>query len=203
MHTSIIEDLNILRKYNLSPNELFIIRLFLIYQDEDDDSLLRQYLSIPEYDRGSLYDILVSLQKKRIILKDCKIPKPGEEFDPLDIEFNKTFVKGFYKASFDLGNELREAYPMFGNINGNPTPLRGVTKKFNSLEDCYRAYGKAINWNPEKHKEIVELVNWAKNYTNFIQFSLASFVVDRHWETLQALKDGEISNINFDTIKDL
>ncbi len=82
-------------------------------------------------------------------------------------------------------------------------PLRGVTKKFNSLEDCYRAYGKAINWNPEKHKEILELIDWAKNYTNFIQFSLASFVVDRHWETLEALRDGKISNINFDTIKDL
>lgn len=203
MTNNISEDLGIMLKYHLNPNELFIIRAFLILQDEDDRTLLAGYLRIPEYDRGQLYPILIGLQNKQIILKSYTIPKSGENFDPCEIPFNKNFVKYFYKESFEMGKELFENYPMFGNINGQTTMLRGVSKKFNSLEDCYRAYGKAISWNPEKHKEILELIEWAKNYTNVMQFTLASFVIDQRWNELKALKEGEITNVNFNTIKDL
>ncbi len=74
-------------------------------------------------------------------------------------------------------------------------------QKFDSPEDFYRAYGKAINWNPETHAKILELVEWAKNNTQFIQFSLASFVIDRRWNELEALRNGDIANINFNAVK--
>lgn len=80
-------------------------------------------------------------------------------------------------------------------------PLRGVSKKYDSLEDFYRVYGKTINWNPETHNKIIELLRWAKNNTQFIQFSLATFLIDRKWNELEALRDGQLSNINYDTIK--
>ena len=100
-----------------------------------------------------------------------------------------------------MGQELYDAYPMFGNINGATVSLRGISKKYDSPEDFYRAYGKAINWNPETHAKILELVEWAKNNTQFIQFSLASFVIDRRWNELEALRNGDIANINFNAVK--
>ena len=47
----------------------------------------------------------------------------------------------------------------------------------------------------------MELLDWAKNNTQFIQFSLASFVIDRRWNELKALKNGEIANVNFNAVK--
>jgi hypothetical protein len=99
-----------------------------------------------------------------------------------------------------MGKELFDTYPMFGNINGNTTPLRGISKKFDSPEDFYRYYGKSINWNAEKHEHILELLNWAKENTSYIQFSLASFVIDKRYEELEALRNGDIANVNFNAV---
>lgn len=168
---------------------------------EEDDSYLYRYFSLPEYIRGDFRETLISIQNKGIINKSYKIPVKGASFDPTAVEFNKNFVKAFCKESFEMGKELFDTYPMFGNINGCVTSIRGVSKKFNSLEDFYRAYGKAINWNPETHQKIIDLVKWAKDNTQFIQFSLASFVVDHRWEELEALKNGDLANVNYDAIK--
>lgn len=99
-----------------------------------------------------------------------------------------------------MGKELFEAYPQFGSINGSVIPLRGVSKKFDSLEQAYFKYGKSINFNPEKHKYIIELVEWAKD-NNILNCSLASFIVNNGWCDLEALKNGDIANINYDAIK--
>ena len=168
---------------------------------EEDDSYLFKYLSIPEDSREDFRVTLVNLQDKGIINKSYKIPAKGDNFDPSKIDFNKNFIKCFYKDSFEMGKELFETYPMFGNINGCVTSIRGISKKFDSLEDFFRVYGKSIKWNPETHNEIIELVKWAKDNTQFIQFSLATFVVDRKWEELKALRDGDLTNINYNSIR--
>ena len=190
--------MGILNKYNLNPNELFVIRILLLASEENVDYLHR-YLCIPVETRGELRDMLVILQNKGIILKSYKIPKKGEDFNPSDIEFNKNFLKFFYRESFEMGKELFDAYPMFGMIQGTSVYLRGVSRKFDSLEDCYRAYGKAINWNPETHNKIIELLKWAED-KGIIQCSLATFVIDKYWIALEKLKE-EGSTINFDAIK--
>lgn len=203
MITDIHEEIGIIEKYHLSPAELFITRIFLLLQENGEDTYLRRYLAVPEKDRGDLREVLISLQAKGVILKNCKIPNKGESFDPYTIEFNKVFIKGFFKASFEMGKELFETYPMFGQINGCITSLRGVSKKFNSLEDAYIAYGKAIGWNPDKHNRIIELLKWAQDNTSFIQFSLATFIIDQKWNELEALQNGDLVNVNFNSIKSI
>ena len=56
--------------------------------------------------------------------------------------------------------------------------------------------------NPEKHEKIIELVKWGKE-KNLIVTTLCNFVIDHKWEELEALKDGEIANIDFNAIKQL
>lgn len=197
---SIDEQLNILEKYGLNPIELFIVNLIFLTQEGYEEPYLLRYLKIPE-NKENFRPTLLKLQDKGIILKSYKIPEKGSKFDPLEIPLNQNFFKTFWKSSFELGKELFETYPMFVNINGITYSLRSIAKKFNSLEDFYRFYGKSISWNLDKHKEIIDLINWEQqNNIGFLRMSLSSFVIEQKWNELKALKDGDVANINFDTL---
>lgn len=200
MTTLTIEDeLLILNKYKITPNELMFIRTLLILQEDANEELFKTYIEILHNSNIQIRELITRLQAKGIILKSFKVPNPGEAFDPYSIPINKPFLKNLFKSSFEIGKELFEVYPQFGNINGCVVPLRTVAKKFDSLEDCYARYGKEIKWNPEIHSTIIDLVKWAKD-NNILNCSLASFIINNGWKDLQALKDGE-GNINYDAIK--
>lgn len=196
------EEVSILDKYRLIPAELFLIRVLLILQDENNEELFLRYVQTLKQAGVNLRDLLISLQEKEVLLKSCKIARSGEEFDPYALQINKNFIKNLYKCSFELGKELFEEYPAFAVINNSYASLRGVSKHFNSLEDCYIKYGKSIKWNPETHREIIELVKWGKEH-NMLNQSLGSFVVNNGWHDLKAIMNGDAGNINFDTIKEL
>lgn len=183
-------------KYKIDDNQLTLLEILLIAQNEEDNELVKMYFT-------STKDIrlhLIYLQNIGIILKTYKIPNKGEKLDIYDIPINKNFIKDFYKSSFEMGKELFETYPQFGLINGSSVGIRSVSRKFNSLEDFYRFYGKTIRNKPEMHQHIIDLINWAKEQ-NVIVCSLCNFVIDHKWEELQALKDGNLTNVNFDAIK--
>ena len=194
------EQLILMEKYKLTSDELLFITVLLLLQDNEDYVFISHYLNLPNECRNGIRDNLISLQNKGIILKSYKVPNIGEKFIPEDVELNKNFVKNYYKSSFDIGKELFEAYPMFGLINGEPVGIRSVSKKFDSLEDFYKYYGKSIHWNPETHEHIIELVNWGKE-NNLINCSLCNFVVDRKWDTLEAMKEGDVGTVNINAIK--
>ena len=101
----------------------------------------------------------------------------------------------FYKASFWLGKELFDVYPISTIVNGLEYKLRRVSKKFDSLEDAYRAYGKAISWKPKTHKHILQLIEWGKN-NNYQFTTLDSFIVDNDWLNIEAMKENSILDAN-------
>ena len=183
-------------KYKIDDNQLILLEILLIAQNEENNELVKMYFTSTKDIRLNL----IHLQNAGIILKTYKIPEKGEKLDIYAIPFNKNFVKDFYKSSFEMGKELFEAYPQFGIINNVPVGIRSVSKRFNSLEDFYRFYGKTIRNKPEMHQYIIDLINWAKEQ-NVIVCSLCNFVIDHKWEELQALKDGNIANVNFDAVK--
>lgn len=196
------EEISILSKYRITPNELTFIKTLLILQDEENEDLFKDYIESLYVCNVKLREVLISLQKKEIILKSYKIPSEGESFDPYSIPFNKNFIKSLYKSSFELGKELFEIYPQMTVINGTLVTLRGVSKHFNSLEECYFKYGKSIGWNQERHNKIIDLINWSKEH-DLIKQSLSSFVINQAWTDLEAIKNGDSLNYNYDTIKAL
>ena len=197
---NIEEEVALLNKYRITPNELMFIKTLLLLQDERKEELFKLYIECLHECGVNLRTCLVSLQEKGIILKSYKVKDEGTPFNPYEVPFNKSFVKTLYRSSFELGKELFETYPQTTVINGNVTTLRGVSRHFNSLEDCYIRYGKTIGWNPEKHEYIIELVKWGKE-NNIINQSLSSFVINNAWLDLEALRNGDSSNINFDTVR--
>lgn len=198
--TTLEDEILLLKRYRLTSTELFLIRVLLILQEDGNEELFADYITTLKAAGINLRNILITLQDKEILLKSYKIPKEGEQFNPYDIQINKNFIKQLYKCSFELGKELFEAYPQFGLIKGVNISLRGVSKHFNSLEDCYFRYGKTIKWNIEKHNRIIELVKWAKEH-NILNCSLASFVINNGWLDLESMKEGDCGNINYEAVK--
>ena len=196
-------ELSIMEQYHLTPTEYFITKLIFMVQEGYTEPYLLRYLSIKE-NKESFRDDLLSLQDKGIILKSWKIPEKGSKFDPLEIPLNKNFFKNMFKSSLILGKELFDTYPMFTNINGTTFGLRNFAKKFDSIEDFFRFYGKTINWDLDLHNRILELIKWDQdNNVGFLKMSLSNFVIENKWNELEALKRGDIANINFDTIQQL
>lgn len=195
------EEISLISKYSITPNELMMIRSLLILQDNENEELFKDYVEAMYPCGVKLRDMLLSLQEKGIILKTgFKIPNEGEKFDPYAIPINKAFLKNLYRSSFEMGKELFNVYPQWGIIQGCTVPLRTIARKFDSLEDAYFRYGRSIRWNPDKHKQIVELVKWAKE-NNILNCSFASFIVNNGWIDLESLKDGDTNNIRTDMIK--
>ena len=198
---NIDNELIFLEKYNLTPTELMTIRTILLAQDNQEDYLFKFNNILTKTD-VKFRDILISLQNKQIITKAYKIPNEGESFEFEDVTFNKSIVKAFYRASFELGKELFNVYPQTTIVNGVIYALRRVSKKFNSLEDAFRVYGKTIRWNEELHNEIIELVKWGID-NDYSFTTLDDFIVDNAWESIRAIRDGHAININFNAIKQL
>lgn len=189
-------------KYIITPNELLLLEIILLAQEGEQPEIVYNYFNANVDARGLTRPMLERLQAVGIINKTYKIPQKGERLNIYDIPINKNVVKDFFKCSFEMGKELFENYPMFGLINGEPVGIRSVSKKFDSLEDFYRYYGKSISWKPDKHEYIMELVSWAKD-NNILVTTLANFVIDHKWEELEALRNGEIANIDFNAVKQL
>ena len=197
--TTLEDEILIEEKYGLTPNELMFIKTLFIFQEEDDSDLFGKYIKVLKNCGINLRDVIVSLQDKGIILKSYQIKSSGSEFNPLEIPFNKNFIKNLYKCSFEMGKELFEEYPQFGYVNNNVVGLRAVSRKFDSLEQAYFKYCKNINWDKEKHNRIIEVIRWSKEH-NIINYTLASFIIDQRYLELESLYNGD-SGINYDNVK--
>lgn len=147
-----------------------------------------------------LRPILESLRDKGIILKSWKIPVEGSKLDIEDIPFNQNFQKQYFRASFEMGQELFEAYPQSTIVNGQVYNLKRVSRKFDSLEDAFAKYAKYINNSPEKHQEVLELISWGiENGYSFT--TLDAFIIDNSWEAIKAMRSGNSINVNTNAVK--
>ena len=183
-------------KYGINPNELLLLEIILIAQEDDDPELVQLYFKSRMCARGSTIDLLQGLQDAGVILKTYKIPEKGQKFDIFAVPINKNLVKDFHKSSFEMGEELFQHYPLSTVVNGIEYKLRRISKKFDSLEDAYRAYGKAIRWKPEMHEKVIELIEAGKN-GNYNFTNLGDFIVDHDWLNMEAIsKDGIMTNSN-------
>lgn len=194
---SLENELSLLEKYNLSPTELFTIRVILLAKEDGEYEYLQRFNNILN---GGFRLILETLQTKGIILKSYKIPKPGTPFIPEDVEFNKNFAKQFFRASFEMGEELFNAYPTNTYVNGQYFNLKTVSKKFDSLEQAFAKYGKYIHNNPETHAHVLELIQWGKD-NDYAFTTLDRFIIDLGWNSIEEFKEKNVINNNSEAIK--
>lgn len=179
--------------YKLSADEILLIYLTFLAQDEEGHpEYLAKWFSNGGQER--LKELFNNLKEKGVILKDYN----PLSYIPNDIQFNKNFIKSWLKNSNKLGIELFTAYPTMLYINGKYMPLRNITKSFSTLDDFYFSYSTQISHNPETHKKVMEILDWAKK-NNKINYGICEFVLSHKWEELAKLKqdgttDGEIQS---------
>lgn len=170
--------------YHLTGEELLLVYLTFLARDEEGghSEYFSKWFNGGGKDR--LRDLFTSLQEKGIILKSYN----PSSYIPNEIEFNKNFLKGWVKGSGEMGQELFQNYPSFGIINGKYIPLRDISKRFASLDDFFFFYAKEIGHDPEKHKKIMDILNWGKA-NNLVSFSILNFVLSHQWEALDELRN--------------
>lgn len=188
--------LNLLIKYNLTADELLIVYLILIAQDEEGhkEFISKWYNHFGEEKAKAISD---SLRKKGIITKTYE----DEEF-PNNIEFNKNFLKGWIKTSGQMGQELFSAYPKYLLINGKQMALTNFSKRFNTMEEMFFFYSLQIGHSIEKHKKIMEILDWAKK-NNKLHYGIVEFIVGHKWEELDELKNSGVQQVEIGNTFDI
>lgn len=183
---SIDREIKYMIKYQLTADELFVLRL-IFYAQEGHSEYLTTFFT--ECQLGlSLREILASLQTKGIINKSYTIPAEGTIFQADDVDLNKNAVNQFLQHSIDLGMELFEAYPAYTNINGRTFSLRNITKNFKDLDDMCWQYGRMIKFDQRKHLEILELLEYAKE-NDLIHSGICDFILSQGWLALELYRD--------------
>ena len=180
--------LNLLITYNITAEELLVVYLTFLARDEEGHP---EYFSKWFSNGGSsrLRSIFESLKEKGIILKDYN----PDTYDPNDIRFNKNFLKSWLKNSGEMGQELFDTYPPFLETPGKWYPLKNIAKKFDTLDQFFFAYSSAIKHNPEKHKEVMELLEWGKK-NHQITYPATEFIISHKWEELKYLRDNGVQD---------
>ena len=188
-------ELILMSDYKIYPNELYTIKFILLAQDGEYE-YLQQYIN--NFDKKYLRLALESLQEKGIILKSYNIPELGALFVPEDVKFNQNFLKRYYRSAFEIGEELFNTYPQSAIVNGVMYNLRSVSKRFDSLEQAFQRYAKNIKNNPELHQQIIDDIKWGieHEYQGFT--TLDRFIIDRGYEFLHSMRNGEGTNINLE-----
>ncbi len=175
--------LNLLIEYNLTADELLLIYLTFIAQDEEGHP---EYFSkwFSNGGQQKLKSLFESLKEKGIIKKSYN----PDKYIPNEIEFNKNFIKGYFKHSGEIGKELFDNYEPFCTINGKVHSLRNISKKFFSLDEFYFYYSKTIGHSLDKHKEIMDLLEWAKA-NKLIKTGILEFVASCKWNDLKLMRN--------------
>ena len=190
---SIDREIQFMIKYQLTPDEFFLMRL-IFFAQEGQDKYISQFANECGFEKP-IREILTSLQNKGVINKSYVIPQAGEVFNPQDVDFNKNVLNQFFQHSQDLGMELFEAYPPFTIINGKTFSLRNISKNFKDLDDMCWQYGKVIKFNQQKHDEIMKLLEFGKE-NNLIHSGISDFILSQGWMALQVYKDEDMGVMN-------
>lgn len=209
------DDLLLCEKYKIKPNQLSLIKLYIEDPEIESEKSSKAEFMKNIHRFGKLFGIDLTKEpraadKKKeyntrlqnflkenlheLIQKNILIAPPQIKGKPtaLDLfEINPEFMTDFELDLYGMPDELFDTYPNFIEIKGKKAPAKNTTVEVFGID-----YLKKINNCPQKHKEILELVTWAKE-NKCIMFGLEKFVQLRNWEALKELKEEGGGNVGF------
>lgn len=190
---SLQEEINICINSNVTPTELFIIRLLFLAQD-GDSSNINNYLSNISNGKELLISVLNSLKEKGIILSGFKIPGEGQVLHFSEIPINKNFIKKYIRESNQLGKELFDTYPPFMHINGKMVSIKNFTKAgLFSIDDFCIFYAKQIKLSGITHERVMDALRFGIEH-NLIRYSILEFIASQKWLEIEHIQNsGDIN----------
>lgn len=193
---SLEEEINICHLADLTPTELFVLRLLFLAID-GDQKLLNNYLSGLSNGKQLLRQVLASLIDKGVINKTFKLPNPGESLQLKTIPINKNFMKSYIREANIIGKEFFDTYPSFITINGKLVSIRNFTRAgLYSFEEFCLFYAKSIKNSAVKHEYILEILEYAKE-NNLIHYSILEFLASQKWIEIEYIRNsGDVNGYN-------
>lgn len=193
---SLKEEIDIFINNNLTPNELFMLRLLFLAKDGYNKYLV-EYLSNVANGKDLLKQTLLSLKDKQVINSTYEIPKSGETFNVKVIPFNKNFIKRYIRDTREIGKEFFDAYPPFITIKGRTYSIRNIAKaNLFSFEEFCSFYAKTIKNSGATHDRIMEALEFAKE-NNLIHYSIIEFLASKKWEEIEFVRNsGDVNGYN-------
>lgn len=193
---SLQEEIDIYINSNLTPTELFILRLLFLALDGNAKPFVN-YVTNTSDGKSVLITVLQNLKSKQVINSTFQIPKPGESLNFREIPINKNFIKKYVRDSHALGKELFDAYPPFININGKMFSIRNFTKAgLFSMEDFCLFYAKSIKNSGVTHDRVMESLAFGKQ-NNLINYSILEFIASQKYLEIEYIRDsGNVNGYN-------
>jgi len=190
---SLEEEINIYISSNLTPTELFVLRLLYLAID-GEPALLIKYLSNVSNGKELFRVVLTSLVDKKVINATFKIPQEGDTLNYKTIPFNKNFTKKYLREANEIGKELFDSYPPFINIKGKMCSIKNITKAgLFSLDAFCIFYAKTIKSSKITHDEVMSALEFGKE-NNLVNYSITEFIASRKWTELEFIKNsGDIN----------
>lgn len=181
---SLEEDLQIMQYYELSAEELFLIKLIFAAQENNGrQSYIVDYFVKCKHSALPLEQLKILAEKN--VLISSSIPTKGDKFIADNLVFTNKFQKDWFVYSHEAGKDLMDKYPNYMQMhNGELLPAKNITKVYNSLESLYNAYGKSIRYNRDVHQKVLFLIDWAMQ-NNLLKYGIAEFVASHKWESLE------------------
>lgn len=181
--TTIEEDLQIMQLYNITAEDLFLVKLLFLAQ-EDNGRQNYIYTYFIECKKDSLpLEKMFLLGEKKILVKET-LPQKGEKFYADNLQFDEKFLKDWFVYSHTAGKALMDLYPNYiKTAQGELLPAKNITKTYFSLESMYASYSKGIRHSKKVHEKVMFLLSWAIE-NNLIKYGIAEFITSRKWETL-------------------
>ena len=211
------DDLELCKKYDINPSQLLMIKLYVEDPEVSDEKTeaaefmknLYKFTKLFGYNMEKIprgkeakekhfeqekwfkENIAQALVDKSILIA----PKaPAGHTAGLDcFEISPQFIQDFAIDLYGMPDELFEAYPKFFMSNGTRYNIRN-----SHVEKFGAKYLRFINNQREKHEEVLELIEWAKENKS-LNIGLEKFVDTKYWEALQELKEEGGEAIGFST----
>jgi len=169
MHVDVDELVDFLIKHKITFEQY----MFLILRHRLDMKNLEKYIKkVKGFARADLRDLI-----DRGFMDDLN--SPGQEQCSAYFCMPK-FTHEMWIEHSDAGEELWNTYPSFFCLTGGVR----VAARSCDKELLEKTYGKRIKNNLKKHKEVIELLNRAKEM-NDITMGIEKFVASEHWTVLK------------------
>jgi hypothetical protein len=190
---SLDEEVQLYINNNLTPNELFILRLIFLAVDDEQKPLIN-YLSNVSNGKQLMRSVLKSLQEKQVINNVFKLPKEGEVLNFKLIPFNKNFLKMYIRETHAIGKEFLDAYPPFINIKGRMYSIKNFTKAgLFSVEAFCNYYAKTIKNSGFTHERILKALEFGKEH-NLIHYSILEFIASEKYKEIEYIQQSDDIN---------
>lgn len=186
------EELDILKKYQITYEDLCLVKLlFYVKDDSKNFDMIAEYYGQCKKSAIKISE-LQFLKDSKILSADSHIPEIGEEINFKSLHFSTSFEKNFYKYSNQLGKDLWEKFPFYIITDRVNYPIKNFSKHFKNIKEIYTMYGKAIKHDLEYHNKVMQSLDFViKN--DLISCNIVDYVLGSQWEQHIRFMNGEES----------